>query len=442
MLTLKPDSRFFSGTILLCPVPGAALAIALFNASATENRIKGLAGFVGAVMFASVEDNRVLELFQWDAAGSLDVVRGDYRFADHVVIVEQHATLGHAGFSTDLIVPEETTFKRGDEVEASGTLITGHEPAQITETLRQEARQDVIHHVAVSAEGCFVVSLSKGIGHRPLSAFMQGATERWRHAFEVVEAIAPDPGAAGQSVDYRLFAAPALSAKNARGAAKFKRQPAARLSDGAYSGLIAIRPFSGRELGTALLNLSETEARIKYLPGFLSATFLTGSAGVCAEVVQWQTGHDLARAFATPEFSEHLPVTEIFVPHPGMAFGNPSPIFMADGRMEMELSAMDYAITLFKTEPGGMKRLHDHVSDWVAALIGDTFTGAAIHADTRQSHVGVLFQGHFSEPPAAPTDLAAYLLEQMGPLQLYACVTPPPEDATPMRYSMAMRPAG
>ena len=368
-------------------------------------------------------------------------MRGDYRFADQVAIVERHATPEHKAFSSDLIVPHAITFERGDKAEALGTLITGYERAQIIEALRHEARQDVIHHVGVSAEGCFVVSLSKMIGHRPLSAFMQGATERWRHTFEVVEAIVPDAGAAGQSVAYRLFAAPASSASNARGATKFERQPAARLSTDAYCGLIAIRPFSGRELGTKLLNLSETEARIKYLPGFLSATFLTGSTGVCAEVVQWQTGHDLARAFATPEFSEHLPVTESFVPHPRMAFGNPSPIFTADGQAEMELSAMDYAITLFKSEPGGIKRLHGRVSNWVASLIGATFTGAAIHADTRQSHLGVLFQGRFSEPPVAPTDLAPYLLEQMGPLQFYASVISPPEDTRPMSYRMTMLPA-
>jgi hypothetical protein len=99
-------------------------------------------------------------------------------------------------------------------------------------------------------------------------------------------------------------------------------------------------------------------------------------------------------------------------------------------------------MALFQTEPSGLEELSRKVEDWARSRIGADATGMAIHVDARQSHVGVLWRGVFEAPPTLPASLSACLLEQMAPLSLYHSVTPPSASAEPIRYRMAVQPAG
>jgi hypothetical protein len=56
------------------------------------------------------------------------------------------------------------------------------------------------------------------------------------------------------------------------------------------------------------LNVSATEEKIKYFPGFLGGAFHQSLDGTrMAEYIQWRTQDDFAGARQHPDFSEHLP---------------------------------------------------------------------------------------------------------------------------------------
>jgi hypothetical protein len=61
--------------------------------------------------------------------------------------------------------------------------------------------------------------------------------------------------------------------------------------------------------GVLLLNVSETESRIKHLEGFVSVSFFVNETGeTIGEYVQWRTPEHLADAGRRPEFFEHIRV--------------------------------------------------------------------------------------------------------------------------------------
>jgi hypothetical protein len=63
--------------------------------------------------------------------------------------------------------------------------------------------------------------------------------------------------------------------------------------------------------GVLLLNVSETESRIKHLEGFVSVSFFVNETGeTIGEYVQWRTPEHLAAAFRRPAFFEHIRVLQ------------------------------------------------------------------------------------------------------------------------------------
>jgi hypothetical protein len=63
--------------------------------------------------------------------------------------------------------------------------------------------------------------------------------------------------------------------------------------------------------GVLLLNVSETESRIKHLEGFVSVSFFVNETGeTIGEYVQWRTPEHLAAASRRPEFFEHIRVLQ------------------------------------------------------------------------------------------------------------------------------------
>jgi hypothetical protein len=83
------------------------------------------------------------------------------------------------------------------------------------------------------------------------------------------------------------------------------------VADALHTVLVIVHGKAIHGRGLLLLNVSETEARIKHLDGFVSVTFFSSeSCDTIGEYVQWRTPAHLGAAFRRPEFHEHLPVVE------------------------------------------------------------------------------------------------------------------------------------
>jgi hypothetical protein len=105
-----------TGFIVLDCAPVQAECVALFSASATENRLKHLDGFEGAVFFASPCGRFVLEYVLWKDPAALAAARAIPLFSEHMRIVEHHCRLRHVSFSSISNTFESDTirFERGD----------------------------------------------------------------------------------------------------------------------------------------------------------------------------------------------------------------------------------------------------------------------------------------------------------------------------------------
>jgi hypothetical protein len=91
----------------------------------------------------------------------------------------------------------------------------------------------------------------------------------------------------------------------------FNDQTLISQSDALHTLIILLHGKAIYGRGLALLNASETEARIKHLDGFVSVSFfLSGTHETIGEYVQWRSPAHLANAFRRPEFFEHLRVLE------------------------------------------------------------------------------------------------------------------------------------
>lgn len=102
MLKLERDTPPFTGVIVLEVPQGTALAVARFNACATENRIKHLPGFAGAFFAVNDRDDRVLEFVRWTSAAAFGAIQPDWRYYEHVRAVEKVARVAHLSFSTSV----------------------------------------------------------------------------------------------------------------------------------------------------------------------------------------------------------------------------------------------------------------------------------------------------------------------------------------------------
>ena len=106
----------FTGFIVLDCAPVQAECVALFSASATENRLKHLDGFEGAVFFASPCGRFVLEYVVWKDPAALAAARANPLFSEHMRIVEHHCRLRHVSFSSisHTFGSDAIRFERGD----------------------------------------------------------------------------------------------------------------------------------------------------------------------------------------------------------------------------------------------------------------------------------------------------------------------------------------
>lgn len=116
MLSIQGSASQFTGFIVLDCAPVQAECVALFSASATENRLKHLDGFEGAVFFATPCGRFVLEYVVWKDSAALAAARANPLFSEHMIIVERHCRLGHVSFSSisNTFGSDALRFERGD----------------------------------------------------------------------------------------------------------------------------------------------------------------------------------------------------------------------------------------------------------------------------------------------------------------------------------------
>jgi hypothetical protein len=116
MLSIQGSASQFTGFIVLDCAPVQAECVALFSASATENRLKHLDGFEGAVFFASPCGRFVLEYVVWKDPPALAAARANPLFSEHMRIVEHHCRLRHVSFSSisHTFGSNAIQFARGD----------------------------------------------------------------------------------------------------------------------------------------------------------------------------------------------------------------------------------------------------------------------------------------------------------------------------------------
>lgn len=209
-------------------------------------------------------------------------------------------------------------------------------------------------------------------------------------------------------------------------------------ADGPYTGMIVIRPHAARGRGVLLLNVADTENRIRYLDGFISASFFCDpDCAVVAEYVQWRTSACLDAAFRCPDFNEHLPIVALMAPHPEVCFykvvhiAAPEPDAVA---VDGPLVAMAI-FTLADGAVGGRSALIDHIDRGVGS--SDQISSAVLHFDPESGKYALLFQlrsGDFDAAGWLPQFTT--LVEHSGVLEVYASVLASEERAGRLRYSL------
>ena len=213
------------------------------------------------------------------------------------------------------------------------------------------------------------------------------------------------------------------------------------LSDPVYAGIVVMRPHAGEERGVLLLNVAETQARIRFLPGFRSASFLVDSQGaIVAEYLQWRSAEHVGAAFKKPEFFEHLAIVEKMAAHPTVAFGAPAAVLTDQGETRFALEHRRYALTVLQVQDGSFDRALRHTVDWARSLVGTSVAAAAVHGDDNSVQIGVLLAGGFdSAPPPELEEHGLSVVEHLGALHLYASVVPGENPEAALHYSMILR---
>ena len=214
------------------------------------------------------------------------------------------------------------------------------------------------------------------------------------------------------------------------------------LREPAHVGIVIMRPHPGRQRGVLLLNVAETEARIRFLPGYLSVSFFVDREGkAVAEYVRWRSAKHLAAAFAQPAFHEHLPVVATMEEHPTIAFGTPAEILTAGGRTEFELTADNYAMSIIQCAPQALGETQASLTQWYRGLVGENIDAVAIHVDTEKAQIAVLVAGSLADVPAPQLQSSkASVIAHIGALRLYSSVTAGSDPALALRYAMAVSP--
>jgi len=200
MRSIQSSVSQFTGFIVLDCAPVQAECVALFSASATENRLKHLDGFEGAVFFASPCGRFVLEYVVWKDPPALVAARANPLFSEHMRIVEHHCRLRHVSFSSisNTFGIDAIRFKRGDRF----SVLMYDFPAadSVPKTLDQLRSSEIarVHSLFQMAEdGTRLVLLSRGatdVSGAPLLRATFGEPA-FRSEFTVVESIpAPSIG--------------------------------------------------------------------------------------------------------------------------------------------------------------------------------------------------------------------------------------------------------
>ncbi len=209
-----------------------------------------------------------------------------------------------------------------------------------------------------------------------------------------------------------------------------------------YAGIVVMRPHASEERGLLLLNVSETEARIKYLPGFLSASFFVDPTGVVAEYLRWRSADDIGAALKQPAFFEHLQVLEPMSAHPTVVFGPPAAVLTSSGKTAFTLSHNSYAMTVLRCKPAELEAASADTVAWCRNLIGRGDVDAVtLHIDREGGQLAVLAAGRFAA--LAPLEIgegSVTLVEHLGTLRLYSSVTAKGNNpGRGLRYSMVLQ---
>jgi hypothetical protein len=214
------------------------------------------------------------------------------------------------------------------------------------------------------------------------------------------------------------------------------------VADSLHTLVIVMHAPADRGRGVLLLNVSETEARVKYLDGFVSVSFfINESQDTLVEYVQWRTAAHLAAAFRRPEFNEHLPVVAQ-ISHAEVGFYGVEHVLPAVGA-PMHIgpafcNTADFQVLKLPSEH--MDAALSRLVSWAErATAGSTSPHSiVIHVDRANAKVALIMRhdpAHansvwYSDPEVAD-------IERTPGLTRYTTVSAPEGQGGPMRYVMS-----
>lgn len=210
------------------------------------------------------------------------------------------------------------------------------------------------------------------------------------------------------------------------------------LAQPTHAGVVIMRPHQGNHRGALLLNIAETEARIRYLPGYVSASFFVDADGsVLAEYVRWQSAEHLAAAFARPEFQEHLPVVEAMAPHPALAFGAPWAILDAHGRHAFDFAQGPCAMSILEAGTVSLDSAAAALADRYRGMLGHAVETVVLHKDAKEGRIALIATGRHGDVPEPPQIAGVAVVDHTGPLTHYSTVLAGRDPALALRYRMS-----
>jgi hypothetical protein len=204
--------------------------------------------------------------------------------------------------------------------------------------------------------------------------------------------------------------------------------------------VIQVPPRLGR--GVLLLNVSETEARVKHLDGYISVSFfINETRDTIVEYVQWRTAAHLAAAFRRPEFNEHLAVLK-HIAHAEVGFYSVEHVLAPGTLIEFGPSFSGTVdVQVVKLPSQEMDAILPHMLSWADKMEKnlDSLRSVVIHADRANSKVALLMHHDgassdsvwFSGPLAIEIDRAHRMTR-------YTTVSAPHGKGSGMRYVLSL----
>ena len=183
-----------------------ARSLALFSAAAMENLVRGLPGFIGAVLMTSHDDSLLLELMEWSSEATLTAATGDHRYADHHDILRVHSDTLQQVASCGTLIGAPISFERADEVAALGFHLSADDLVELIRNGENDAARAGMFLLAAASSGAIssVIALAKDLKELPfLPNERDGAC--WDGQFDVVEVVSGDHLAAHRPAVYRLL---------------------------------------------------------------------------------------------------------------------------------------------------------------------------------------------------------------------------------------------